>query len=50
MSDRELIERAYAGESPIEDARDAVGRAIDALDRGEMRVVEAGHPPLVPAG
>lgn len=40
MTDRELIEKAYAGDLPIEDAREAVDRAIGALDRGEVRVAE----------
>lgn len=40
MSDQELIEKAYAGEIPIEEARGAVDRAIEALDKGEVRVAE----------
>lgn len=40
MSDRTLIEDAYAGRVPIEEAREAVDRAIGALDRGELRVAE----------
>jgi 2,3,4,5-tetrahydropyridine-2-carboxylate N-succinyltransferase len=40
MADRELIENAYAGDTPIEDARPAVTRTIEALDRGELRVAE----------
>lgn len=40
MSDSDVIERAYAGDLPIEDARDAVDRTIGALDRGEVRVAE----------
>jgi 2,3,4,5-tetrahydropyridine-2,6-dicarboxylate N-succinyltransferase len=40
MTDREQIEQAYAGDLPIEDAREAVQRTIDALDRGEVRVAQ----------
>lgn len=38
MSD--VIEAAYAGNIPIEEARDAVNETIAALDRGEIRVAE----------
>ena len=40
MSDRELIEAAFRGDTEIEDARSAVERTIAALDRGEIRVAE----------
>lgn len=40
MSERELIEAAYAGESDIEEAREAVEATIAALDSGEGRVAE----------
>ncbi len=40
MSERELIEAAYAGESDIEEARMAVEATIAALDSGEIRVAE----------
>lgn len=40
MSERELIEAAYAGESDIEEAREAVEATIAALDSGEVRVAE----------
>ncbi len=40
MSERELIEAAYAGESDIEAARRAVEGTIAALDSGEVRVAE----------
>ncbi|HVR33557.1 MAG TPA: 2,3,4,5-tetrahydropyridine-2,6-dicarboxylate N-succinyltransferase [Acidimicrobiia bacterium] len=40
MSDREAIELAYAGDLRIEDAREAVERTIESLDRGEFRVAE----------
>jgi 2,3,4,5-tetrahydropyridine-2-carboxylate N-succinyltransferase len=36
----EVIEAAYAGNIPIEEARDAVNETIAALDRGEIRVAE----------
>jgi 2,3,4,5-tetrahydropyridine-2-carboxylate N-succinyltransferase len=40
MSDRQLIEAAYADASLINDARQAVERTIALLDRGEIRVAE----------
>jgi 2,3,4,5-tetrahydropyridine-2-carboxylate N-succinyltransferase len=40
MSDRELIEAAYADLSLLEAARQAVERTIDALDVGKLRVAE----------
>jgi len=40
MSDRELIEAAHVGDIPAEEAREAVGRTIAMLDRGEVRVAE----------
>src|SRR5690606_3310276 len=43
MTDRELIASAFAGETPLEEARDAVEETIDALDRGTVRVAERGE-------
>jgi 2,3,4,5-tetrahydropyridine-2-carboxylate N-succinyltransferase len=40
MSDRELIEAAYADLSLLEGAREAVQRTIASLDRGEVRVAQ----------
>lgn len=40
MSDRELIEAAYADLDLLADARHAVERTIDMLDKGELRVAE----------
>ncbi|MGA7097932.1 MAG: 2,3,4,5-tetrahydropyridine-2,6-dicarboxylate N-succinyltransferase [Acidimicrobiia bacterium] len=40
MSHSETISAAYAGETPLDDAAEAVEWAIAALDRGEMRVAE----------
>ncbi len=40
MSDRELIEAAYADLALLEEAREAVQRTIASLDRGEVRVAE----------
>ncbi len=40
MSERELIERAYAGEIELTAAREAVEETIAALDRGDVRVAE----------
>ena len=40
MSDQELIRSAFAGDVEIEAAREAVERAIEALDLGEARVAE----------
>ncbi|MFZ0493219.1 MAG: 2,3,4,5-tetrahydropyridine-2,6-dicarboxylate N-succinyltransferase, partial [Acidimicrobiia bacterium] len=40
MSDRGLIEAAYADLSLMEEAREAVQRTIASLDRGEVRVAE----------
>lgn len=40
MSERELIEAAYAGEGDIEDARSAVETTIAALDAGDLRIAE----------
>ncbi len=40
MSDRELIEAAYADLSLLSDAAEAVHRTIAALDAGEIRVAE----------
>lgn len=40
MIDRELIASAFAGDTPLEDARNAVEETIAGLDRGEVRVAE----------
>jgi len=40
LSDQELIRSAFAGDVEIETAREAVERAIEALDRGQARVAE----------
>ena len=41
MSDaRQMIEAAYEGETPIEDAASAVAATIEALDKGEIRIAE----------
>lgn len=40
MSEREVIEAAYAGETEIEAARDAVEATVARLDAGEVRVAE----------
>ena len=40
MTDQELIASAFAGETPVEDARTAVEETIDSLDRGTVRVAE----------
>jgi 2,3,4,5-tetrahydropyridine-2,6-dicarboxylate N-succinyltransferase len=40
MSDRELIEAAFADLSLLDDAREAVERTIALLDRGEVRVAK----------
>lgn len=40
MSDRSLIESAYADLSRLQEAREAVERTIAALDRGAVRVAE----------
>ena len=40
MSDRDVIEAAYADLEGVADARGAVERTIAALDRGEVRVAE----------
>jgi 2,3,4,5-tetrahydropyridine-2-carboxylate N-succinyltransferase len=40
MSDRTVVEEAYAGEIPLEDARPAVARVVASLDAGEVRVAE----------
>jgi 2,3,4,5-tetrahydropyridine-2,6-dicarboxylate N-succinyltransferase len=40
MSDRELIEAAYADLTQLDDARAAIERTIALLDRGELRVAE----------
>lgn len=40
MSDEQLIDRAYEDLSALDDARDAVLRTIDLLDRGVIRVAE----------
>jgi len=40
MTDRSLIDRAYAGEIELRDAADAVRRVIASLDKGELRVAE----------
>ncbi len=40
MSEREVIEAAYAGEAEIESARDVVEATIARLDAGEVRVAE----------
>ena len=42
MSDRELIEAAYADLQQLGEAHDAVERTIAGLDRGELRVAEKG--------
>ena len=36
----EVIEEAYAGNIPLEEAREAVNETIAALDRGDIRVAE----------
>ena len=40
MSDRELIEAVYADLDRLAEARSAIDRTIDRLDRGELRVSE----------
>jgi 2,3,4,5-tetrahydropyridine-2,6-dicarboxylate N-succinyltransferase len=40
LSDQDLIRSAFAGDVGIEEARAAVERALDSLDRGEARVAE----------
>mgnify|MGYP001811857434 FL=1 len=40
MSDRELIEAVYADLDRLAEARGAIDRTIDLLDRGELRVAE----------
>ena len=45
MEDRQLIEAAFDGRIPTEEAEDAVLRAIDLLDRGQLRVAEPKGPP-----
>jgi 2,3,4,5-tetrahydropyridine-2,6-dicarboxylate N-succinyltransferase len=40
MSDRELISAAFAGDTPLEDARAGVEAAIEDLDKGRLRVAE----------
>ncbi|MGH8874674.1 MAG: 2,3,4,5-tetrahydropyridine-2,6-dicarboxylate N-succinyltransferase, partial [Acidimicrobiia bacterium] len=40
MPDRELIEAAFAGSTPLPDAREAVEETIAGLDSGELRVAE----------
>ena len=40
MTDRELIDGAYAGDVELKDAVDAVHRTIALLDRGDVRVAE----------
>ena len=40
MNDRRLIEAAYADLSRLEDAVEAIGRTIEALDKGRVRVAE----------
>ena len=40
MSDRELIEAVYADLDRLAEARSAIDRTIDRLDRGELRVAE----------
>ncbi|MGC2240553.1 MAG: 2,3,4,5-tetrahydropyridine-2,6-dicarboxylate N-succinyltransferase [Acidimicrobiia bacterium] len=40
MSNSETIRAAYLGETPLDDAAEAVEWAIAALDRGEIRVAE----------
>lgn len=40
MLETDLIQAAYEGEVPVEDARGAVETAIGMLDRGELRVAE----------
>ena len=40
MSDRELIEAVYADLDRLAEARPAIDRTIDLLDRGELRVAE----------
>jgi len=40
MTDRQLIEAAYADLDLLADAKDAVGRTMAALDGGQIRVAE----------
>ncbi|MCL1593655.1 MAG: 2,3,4,5-tetrahydropyridine-2,6-dicarboxylate N-succinyltransferase [Actinomycetia bacterium] len=40
MTDRSLIDKAYAGEIGLAEAADAVHRVIAQLDRGDLRVAE----------
>lgn len=40
MFEAEVIQAAYDGEIPVEEARSAVERAVAMLDRGEIRVAE----------
>lgn len=46
MSDaRSMIEAAYSGEAPIEDAASAVAATIEELDKGRLRVAEPAQDP-----
>ncbi|VAW03217.1 2,3,4,5-tetrahydropyridine-2,6-dicarboxylate N-succinyltransferase, partial [hydrothermal vent metagenome] len=40
MTDRELIDGAYAGDVELADVAEAVHRTIALLDRGELRVAQ----------